>query len=187
MKIKIFLFILVCISSNSVFGATLQSDGPARWSYQDNAVRIRVIARPDQGMAAFYEARGFPKPTLKVFSNKCFLTVSILNKSYPVLWLEPDRWEVRTADGKTLQRYSLDYWYKEFDSAGVPVNVRAAFRWTQLPEQRDLRPDEPVGGNITLPAMKEKVLLLMKFDIGSNRNETLELTVPDILCPSQTK
>ena len=68
------------------------------------------------------------------------------------------------------------------DRLRVPYATRAAFRWTQLPEQRDLRTDEPVGGNITLPPLAGPFTLVMHFDIGRQRDDKRELRFPQLHC-----
>lgn len=178
------LMLLAC-SGTSPAAETVKGPPPGTWSYEDDNLRLRVRANPPDGIAAFYEARGFTQDAIALLRSKCFMTVSIRNKNYPVLWLEPDNWRV-LIDGKQLQRYPMSYWQQQFDELGVPDATRAAFRWTQLPERRDLRVDEPVGGNITLPPLAGPFTLLLRFDIGRQRGDRLVLRFSQLSCAGRS-
>ncbi len=173
--------LLTCSFSGAIFAAEIKLKQPGIWNYEDQDVRIEVRLQGAENMGAFYEARGFTRAAIELVSAQCFVTVSILNKRYPVLWLEPPRWSIVTND-KTIKRYPIDYWQQQFDSIALPDAKRAAFRWTQLPEQRDLRVDEPVGGNISIPPLTEKFTLVMEFDIGADRAKHLQMKFPDLYC-----
>lgn len=175
------LVLLLALSSAQLGAASIQHPQPDLWTYEDAKLQIKITARPPEGTAAFYEARGFALKATELFASKCFLTISMRNKLYPVLWLEPARWRV-LHNGATIQRYPISYWQQQFDQLQVPYATRAAFRWTQLPEQRDLRTDEPVGGNITLPPLAGPFTLVMHFDIGRQRDDKLELRFPQLHC-----
>jgi hypothetical protein len=173
--------LLFYLFAGAAHAAKIKLKEPGIWNYEDKLVRIEVRLQGPENMGAFYEARGFTRAAIELVAAKCFVTVSILNKAYPVLWLEPARWSIVTKD-KTIKRYPIDFWQQQFDSVALPDAKRAAFRWTQIPEQRDLRPDEPVGGNISLPPLTEKFTLALEFDIGADRSERLQMQFPDLYC-----
>ena len=179
------LLLLFALNGPSLAAETIKGPPPGVWSYEDDNLRVRVRANPPDGVAAFYEARGFAQNAIALLRSKCFITVSIRNKNYPVLWLEPAGWRV-LIDGQQLQRYPMSFWQQQFDELGVADANRAAFRWTQLPEQRDLRIDEPVGGNITLPPLTGPFTLLMRFDIGRQREDRLALRFSQLHCAGRS-
>lgn len=137
---------------------------------------------PEQ-MAAFYEARGFPPAALDVIRHACFITVRIENRGPEVIWLEPGRWRIETARGP-VERLGRDYWRQQWERLNVPPGARATFGWTLLPEQRDLRPSEPVGGNITLRWTDEPLTLTAWFDTRRDRRgNPIRVQFRNLRCP----
>ena len=132
---------------------------------------LQFCIRPNSPsqMAAFFEARGFPEPAIRELSRDCFITVGIENLSNTIVWLEPSRWEFRTSD-KTLERITPQGWAQRWQKLDLPQGNRATFSWTLLPESRDLRPSEPVGGNIVLPRIDGPFSLEAIFATGENRD-----------------
>lgn len=117
-----------------------------------NGLTITVRTRTATQIAGFYEARGFPDSALELLARHCFMTVTIQNLSKQVVWLEPGRWRVEQgAESRVL--LGAEYWRQQWRKNGLSPAKQATFRWTQLPKKRDLQPNEPVGGNITLLRM----------------------------------
>ena len=127
-----------------------------------SGLTVDVVIRTSEGVAAFYEARGFPPEALAVVRDACFIGVIAVNRTREVIWIEPGRWEFRDARG-ALPRLTPEDWNRRWDRVALEPAKRATFRWTQLPDARDLQPDEPVGGNVTLPAPRGPVTVTMKF------------------------
>ena len=100
-------------------------------------------------MAAFYEGRGFPKQAIDTTSKHCFITVGMRNISNTKIWLDVGRWRIYNKHGE-INRTNREQWKQKWTQLEVPLASQATFTWTLLPESRDLHPDEPVGGNITL-------------------------------------
>jgi len=147
---------------------------------------LRFCIRPNtpRQMAAFFEARGFPKPALKEVSSDCFITVGVENLSDRIVWLEPARWKIRIED-KALERLTPDDWGQRWEVLGIPEGNRATFGWTLLPETRDLRPSEPVGGNIVLPRVPGPFSLEANFSTGANRGgKPIHIHYGEIRCAS---
>jgi hypothetical protein len=166
--------------SSSTFGI----DPPYRGPYieTDDILMVLIPHTPAQ-MAAFYEARGFPPAALTLISAACFVTVHIENKSRRVIWLETGNWHLGNNE-KTLQRLDKDSWDARWDEIQLPAANRATFGWTLLPTQRDLQPDEPVGGNIVLGGDVKKFNLEARFLTGEDkRGGMLTLEFQDIDCP----
>jgi hypothetical protein len=124
---------------------------------------------PDQ-MAAFYEARGFPAGAIQRLRRTCFVMAHVENRGKQVLWLELKNWHF-LSDGKEIHRLDRDYWDGVWNDIGMPQASRSTFGWTQLPEERDLQPDEPVGGNLILPPTDESFTLQADFLTGKNKRE----------------
>ncbi|MEA3411000.1 MAG: hypothetical protein U9R74_05605 [Pseudomonadota bacterium] len=145
---------------------------------------LRFCIRPNtpRQMAAFFEARGFPGPALKEISIDCFITVGIENLSDRIVWLEPAHWKIRTED-TALDRLTPDSWSRRWAALGIPEGNRATFGWTLLPETRDLRPSEPVGGNIVLPRVPGPFSLEANFSTGAKRDgEPIHIRYDEVRC-----
>lgn len=116
-----------------------------------DGVAMSISARTAEQIEAFFSARGFANAALGALRDACFLTVGIRNTSSDVVWLELDQFRLSDEAGKPLSRITRAQWKARFRKFKVPAASQATFGWTQLPEVRDLQPDEPVGGNFALP------------------------------------
>lgn len=142
-----------------------------------------LIPHTREQMAAFYEARGFPRGAIDRITATCFVTVHIENKSNRVIWLEVDHWKL-SSDGREIRRLGADYWQRQWDETGLPQANRSTFGWTQLPGVRDLQPHEPVGGNIALPGSTTNFDLEARFFTGKHRRGgMLEVRFENVTCP----
>jgi hypothetical protein len=145
-------------------------DDSNRRELENAVLKMIVIPRTREQMKAFYEGRGFPKPAIAAIAEACFMTVIIKNKTDKVLWLELDNWQVGNAasDAKRLDR---DFWKQRWESLSVPMANRSTFGWTLLPERRDLRAGEGVGGNITLTYSEHPFKLTAQFSRGEDKQD----------------
>ncbi len=141
-----------------------------RIEFENAQVKIVVIPRTREQMTAFYEGRGFPQAAINAVAQACFMTVGIHNKTADVLWLELDNWRFDSAEADP-KRLDKDYWNRRWESLAVPMPSRSTFGWTLLPEQRDLRAGEGVGGNITLLYTDHPLTLTALFARGENKQE----------------
>ena len=174
--------LLGTLLATSAFGIDQPYPGP--FVENDDMLMVLMPHTPEQ-IAAFYEARGFPKNALDLISKTCFVTVHIENKSNRIIWLETVNWDL-SSNQQTLQRLGKDYWDARWDEIKLPLANRATFGWTQLPVQRDLQPDEPVGGNIVLHGDIGKFNLKARFLTGKDkRGGLLEVRFQDIECPTE--
>jgi hypothetical protein len=133
-------------------------------------VSFRIAAGRPEGVAAFYEARGFPPQAIGALREACFLNVVIRNQRVDIVWLELDRWRFIDETGRTIERLTPAHWNAQWDRLNLPVANRATFGWTQLPEVRDLRPDEPVGGNVLIMPPPGRFRLEARFATGANKS-----------------
>ena len=143
-------------------------------------VAVSISARSPEQIEAFYAARGFPTSAVSTFRNLCFFTVGIRNGSNDVVWLELKRFSLKDDSGKNIARITRPQWKKKLRALGVPQASQSTFGWTQLPEQRDLQPDEPVGGNIAIPRQGGRMLL--KVDFRRDGKPNLEFEFPGLRC-----
>lgn len=138
-----------------------------RIELEDAILKLIVIPRTREQMKAFYEGRGFPKQAIGAIAEACFMTVIVKNKTDDVLWLELDNWQVR--DAADIKRLDRAYWKQRWESLNVPMSNQSTFGWTLLPERRDLRVDEGVGGNITVTYSKQPFTLNARFYLGADK------------------
>lgn len=146
-------------------------------------VELFVSARTPEQIVAFYSARGLPPAALQEIAKACFLTVGLHNKRKETLWLEPAQWRFIDADGKAVARITRAEWTARWKALQVPLAGQSTFGWTQLPESRDLYPDETVGGNLTVVPPGGNFSLIARFRTGADgQGQVIELTVPGISC-----
>jgi len=158
------LFVL-CLALHAAPGAHAESDK----RYEGQGIVMSVSVRTPEQVAAFYEARGFSRAAIEALRAACFVTVGIQNRREDIVWLEPARWRFYDAAGNAIERLPRAAWEARFKKLGVPAASRATFGWTQLPESRDLRPAEPVGGNVTLVPVPGVFTLEARFATGADR------------------
>lgn len=137
-----------------------------------STLMVKVSPRASEQIAAFYEARGFPPPAVRLVSGHCFIGVTVKNRTGNVVWLEPGRWRfvMTEKDGNDFRPLDSEYWQRRWQEIGLSPAKQATFRWTQLPKSRDLQPQEPVGGNIAIPATTGSFALELRFATGPDRS-----------------
>ncbi|MCI0507056.1 MAG: hypothetical protein L0Z73_13235 [Gammaproteobacteria bacterium] len=143
--VKALLGFVISVYSCNVCSAEQEN----RYKIENQFVKFGLSARTPEQMAAFYEARGFPKQAIEAATQHCFITVGIRNISKHKIWLDLNRWRIFNEQG-AVARTNREQWKQKWQQLNVPLASQATFNWTLLPESRDLHPDEPVGGNITL-------------------------------------
>jgi hypothetical protein len=139
-----------------------------RIEFENAVLKMIVMPRTREQMKAFYEGRGFAPQAIDAIAKACFLTVIVKNKTKDVLWLELNNW--RTNGGSSqVKRLNRQYWRQQWEALQVPMANRSTFSWTLLPEQRDLRADEGVGGNITVVFSNKPFELEARFFQGKDK------------------
>lgn len=150
--------------------------------YEDDELYLRYIYPFAEGIAAFYEGRGFPKSAIERVTQTCYVTFVVKNKSDDILWFELDNWLFHK-NGETIQRYKQSYWDKQWDEIKLKQAYRSTFSWTLFPEVRDARPGESVSGNIALPVQTQPFSLTLNFARGENKNGKMKsVKINDIIC-----
>ena len=145
-------------------------------------VRVRLLPRSPEQIAAFYEARGFPKPAIAALQKQCFITVGIRNKSKSIVWLDMSTWRFESADGPAT-RLDRNYWKSYWKSWPLEQRFQSTFRWTLIPESLDFRPDEAEGGNIILPRTGKPVAIRAQFLTGADKTgPVIDIKIDDVHC-----
>ncbi|MCR4301379.1 MAG: hypothetical protein NUV51_07190 [Sulfuricaulis sp.] len=153
---------------------------------KDSGIKLHTSPRSPEQIAAFYEARGFPNTAIEALTQTCFVTVSFHNRSGDVVWLELSRWRFVDEHGREVKRRNRAYWNALWEKLGVPMANRATFGWTQLPEVRDLRPSEPVGGNVALLPPSGRFRLEARFATGAHKQgKEIIVILDDLSCPGR--
>jgi hypothetical protein len=182
---QILIRLITGITLGGLFAATavaIDKPYPGPFVESEQMLFVLIPHTPMQ-MAAFYEARGFPLAAIERISGTCFVTVHIENRSDDVIWLELENWQF-TSDDRSLPRLGRTWWKQQWDDIDLRQASRSTFGWTQLPEVRDLQPDEPVGGNIVFPGSTNTFNLTARFRTGEDkRGSMLEVRLEDITCP----
>lgn len=138
--------------------------------YEDDEIVVRVIPREKENIIAFYQGRGFPERAYPEINNVCYVTFLIRNKSRSILWLELDNWQFMSSD-KSFRRLDRTYWKQVWQKHKLSRAHQSTFGWSLLPEQRDLHPDEPVGGSTTMTFTRDDIAVELRFKRGSQRDQ----------------
>ena len=171
-------FVLSLITSTSYAGGEVQNF----IEYEDDDVYMRLVTRTSEQLTAFYLAREFPQKAIDEILKTCFITPVVLNKKFDVFHVEPDSW-VFISDDKPIERIKRDYWKKIWTGSTLSPAHQATFGWTLMPEQRDLRFDEGVGGSIAIPLQTELFSLKARFRTGMKKDGKIKtVTFRDITC-----
>jgi hypothetical protein len=156
---------------------------PASRTIERPGLTLHVSLPGAEGLRAFYTGRGFPAEALTALDDVCFVNLGLRNQRSETLWIDLARWQAVDADGKPLARIRHDAWRVLWETAGVPAGPRATFGWTLLPEQRDLRFDEPVGGNLTLARTERPFTLTVILPTGADQSgEPIVVEIPELRC-----
>jgi len=189
MKAAPFLLILFIFSAGAealAAGASIdKKKSPAK--YEDDEIMFRIIERNPESISAFYQGREFSKQAIDEILHTCYVTVIIKNKTRTTLWLELDNWRF-SRNGKTIQRIKRDYWQKRWDKINLNQAHRSTFGWTLMPESRDLREDEGVGGSVVIPTQTTPFLLTANFFTKPDKSGPIKtVTIKDARCVKDIK
>jgi hypothetical protein len=168
--------------SSILFAGKVAAQDENRYKVENQSIKLGLYPRTPEQMAAFYEGRGFPKKAIEATTQHCFITVGMRNLSKTMLWLDQSRWRIYNNKG-TIERTSRDQWKQKWQQLDVPLANQATFTWTLLPETRDLHPDEPVGGNITLQTTDQPFTVEAIFATGNDqKGKPLVIKIENVRC-----
>jgi hypothetical protein len=142
---------------------------PAARAASFEGLQFRASPARPENVAAFYEAREFPPPAIHALGEACFIGFSIRNQRREVVWLDLARWRFTDDRGQPVTRLTRAQWNERWERLGIAPAYRATFGWTQLPEARDLQPDEPVAGNVLVSPTDRPFRLEARFATGRDR------------------
>ena len=155
--------------------------------YEDDEIFMRIVLRTPTQLSAFYQGREFNQAAIDEILKTCFITPIIKNKTLSVLWLELDQWRF-SVDKQSIQRIKRDYWSARWREVDLPQAHQSTFGWTLMPEMRDLRLDESVGGSVVVPMQSRPVTLKARFRTGANRQgEPKTIVFEGITCATEEK
>ena len=168
---------IACLSGLLVFFASSISHSatPAKpedgiHRFEDSDVTIVIGSRVPEQLAAFYTGRGFNQASIDAITKKCFIFGMVENKTYDTLWLILDDWKFYAADGSEMKRWKKSDWLEVWQKTGLSQAHQSTFGWTQLPEVRDLRLHEHVGGNVVVEWKDEPFKLVATLKTGTDKS-----------------
>lgn len=129
---------------------------------------MSITPRSANQMAAFYEGREFPSAAIQATRDACFFTVGIRNRLSDILWHDITSWKF-VSGNEEVKLLTQDDWKQIWRQRGIEQRFQSTFRWTLLPDSRDLQPGEQQGGNITVPRSDKNFSLLASFATGENK------------------
>jgi hypothetical protein len=173
-------YLLLCLLGGSPFVFAAET------RITREGVDFYISARTAEQTSAFYSARGLPLTAVQEISKACFLTVGLHNRRTDTLWLDLSAWRLTDAKGLAVARISRPEWTARWNALQVPLAAQSTFGWTQLPETRDMQPDESVGGNVPIVPPTGKFTLTAHFRTGANgTGQPLEIKVPGLSCTQE--
>jgi len=154
---------------------------PVRPQLGNKDFTLRLAPRSPNQIAAFYEARGFPRVAVDEARKACFITVGLRNNSDTIVWFDLGNWRFSTAKGR-LNRIMRNDWATRWKALGLDQRFQSTFRWTLAPEQLDFRPHEREGGNITLPYTDQAITISGEIYVGNQKNRLYQVKFENIYC-----
>lgn len=181
--ISLFLVSTLSWAPDIVRAATNQAvSKKGRYKLENEFVKLGLYLRTPSQMAAFYEGRGFPKKAIDETTKYCFITIGMRNISKQKIWLDLTQWRIYDDKGD-IKRTSRAEWKQTWQQLKVPLASQATFNWTLLPEARDLHPDEPAGGNITLQPTYTPFTIEASFATGEDKQgKPLMIKIDNVRC-----
>jgi len=153
---------------------------------ENQYIKMVVIPRTPQQMAAFYEGREFPKTAIDETRSACFFTTVIHNKSKNIIQHDYSRWQLNT-DATTVSLISKQQWKQRWKQLNIPQRFQSTFRWTLLPEQLDFQAAEHEGGNITILRQAAPFDLVAYFTtVEQEKIKTIRMEFKNLRCAEDT-
>ncbi len=175
-------FISVCVFIFFITGPVRAVPESGKWVVENKQIKLEMIARTPEQMAAFYEARGFPRKVLDEVKKMCFITVGVTNKSRDIIWMRLANWTFSLPQG-SLKRFHRNELKARWQQFGLAQRHQSTFRWTLIPEVLDYRPEEHEGGNIVLPRTGSSFSLRAEFVMGANeQGKHISIQLNDLRC-----
>ena len=175
-----YLCCLVFLLASNSSAQTARDDAE---KFEDDDFKIIVGSRTPEQLSAFYTGRGFNQASIDEIAKKCFVFGIVDNKTYDRLWLALEDWKFFSADGSPVRRMKRSDWADIWKKTGLSQAHQSTFGWTQLPESRDLRQYEHVGGNVAVEWKEKPFKLVATFKTGINKSGTPRtITIENLTC-----
>ena len=172
--------LLILLSSSISLAQTPKLDAE---HFEDKDITVIIGSRTPEQLSAFYTGRGFNQAAIDAITEKCFIFGIVDNKTYERLWLTLNDWKFFAADGSPMKRLKKDDWARVWKETGLSQAHQSTFGWTQLPESRDLRQFEHVGGNVAVEWKDEPFTLVATFKTGVGKaGKPRTITVENLTC-----
>ena len=168
--------IATLVLSVALLSQPAAADGKNPLKFEDEQVSMRLVLRTPEQLSAFYQGRGFSQAAIDRILETCFITPIIHNKTLDALWLELDQWQFDAAR-QAIARIRRDYWPEKWREAGLPQAQQSTFGWTLMPEVRDLRLDESVGGSVVIPMQSQPFTMTANFHTGLDKKGKIKTIV----------
>lgn len=170
------ILIYILLSSSIVVAAQ------KKYQFNNNQLKVTLVPRTPEQIAAFYEGRGFSKVMINTLKQQCFITVGIRNKSKNIIWHDLSNWRFSDNQGK-IKRNNRTYWKETWKKMNISLAHQSTFRWTLLPEKLDFRNNESEGGNITLPYTNKAITLDASFKTHADKSgKSIAIKLTNIRC-----
>jgi len=156
-------------------------------TYQDEDVSLRFVQLGPEQIGSFYEGREFKKSAVDKLMSACYVTVIINNLSDDYLWVDTARWEF-IQKGKKIPQLDRSYWNKQWDEISLKQAHRSTFNWTLMPAERNLYPQENVGGRVPIQMQSEPFTVVFNFPTGKNKQGKIKtVRVDNVVCKQNDK
>ncbi len=181
-RVILIFYFFSLFAANHVLANTKQAPNKKQYQFKNKQVSVKLNLRSPQQIAAFYEGRGFSKKMIAKLKSRCFITVSIHNKTKNILWHTLKNWKYTSSQGE-LQAFDRTYWKTLWNKMNIPLAHQSTFRWTLLPESLDFRANEHEGGNIILPYSNKAFSLEAIFKTKKNKSgKPIVVKIENIQC-----
>lgn len=155
----------------------IAAEKPPKFTYEDEQIYMRLVLRTPEQLTAFYQGRQFKQQAIDKILETCFVTPIIKNKYFEVLWLELDNWQFMDNKNQPIKRITRDYWDQQWQKIQLKQAHQSTFGWTLMPEVRDLRFDEGVGGSMVIPWQEEPFKVVANFHTKPDKKGPLKTVI----------
>ena len=186
LKCSYLVSLLIFFASSPGHSATPAKPEDGIHRFEDNDVTVVIGSRTPEQLTAFYSGRGFNQASIDAITKKCFIFGLVENKTNDTLWLVLDDWKFYAADGSEMKRWKKDDWQEVWQKTGLSQAHQSTFGWTQLPESRDLRQHEHVGGNVVVEWQEKPFKLVATLKTGADKSgKPRIITVENLTCKAK--
>jgi hypothetical protein len=176
LSLNVLLIMLTSISLNA------NAAEGKKYDYQDDALYLRFIQLTPSQIGSFYEGREFAKAAVDKLMASCYVTVIIKNRSNDFLWVDIAKWNF-SLQGEEIKQQDRNYWKQQWDEINLKQAHRSTFNWTLMPAERNLYPQESVGGRIPIPMQQAPFTVELNFPTGENKQGKIKtVTMNNVIC-----